>query len=218
MIRPFRSLLCSLFAASLAVSCVVSLPARAQDTASSKVTDKTKAKSQIKTAKSQTKTAKNTAKTADTKSDEAGKPVQVGSFGDWGAFMAQQGGKKKTCYALAQPKERMPATLKRDPAYIFISSRPAENVHNEISIIMGFSMKDNGEAQADIGGTHFQLIAKGTNAWIKNPAEETQFIETMKKGSKLVIKAASTKGNTTTDSYSLAGLSQALERVQKECP
>jgi hypothetical protein len=213
MIRPFRSLLCSLFAASLAVSCVVSLPATAQDAAGSKVTDKTKAK-----AKSQTKTAKNTAKTADTKSDEAGKPVQVASFGDWGAFMAQQGGKKKTCYALAQPKERMPASLKRDAAYIFISSRPAENVHNEISIIMGFTMKDNGEAQADIGGTHFQLIAKGTNAWIKNPAEEAQFIETMKKGSKLVIKAASTKGNTTTDSYSLAGLSQALERVQKECP
>jgi hypothetical protein len=217
MIRPFRSLLCSLFAASLAVSCVVSLPARAQDAAGSKVTDKTKAK-----AKSQTKTAKNTTKnttkTGDAKSDEAGKPVQVASFGDWGAFMAQQGGKKKTCYALAQPKERMPASLKRDPAYIFISSRPAENVHNEISIIMGFSMKDNGEAQADIGGTHFQLIAKGTNAWIKNPAEEAQFIETMKKGSKLVIKAASAKGNTTTDSYSLAGLSQALERVQKECP
>jgi hypothetical protein len=39
----------------------------------------------------------------------------------------------------------------------------------------------------------------------------------MKRGSKLIVKAPSTKGNVTTDSYSLAGLSQALDRVQKEC-
>mgnify|MGYP005812185447 CR=1 FL=1 len=161
-----------------------------------------------------------TAKKSESKSEEAasGKPVQVATFGDWGAFLAQQGGKKKTCYALAQPKERTPASLKRDPAYIFISSRPEENVHNEISIIMGFRMKDNGDAQADVSGTRFELISKGNNAWIKNPAEEGRFIEAMKRGSKLTIKAASAKGNATTDSYSLAGLAQALERVKRDCP
>jgi invasion protein IalB len=52
---------------------------------------------------------------------------------------------------------------------------------------------------------------------VKNPAEETQFIDALKKGSKLVVKAASIKGNQTTDSYSLAGLSQALDRAHKEC-
>jgi invasion protein IalB len=209
MIRFFRASFSCLFAATLAVSCVASFSAQAQSPTSSKTPDK---KSQ--SAKSHTKTAKN----GDTKSEDAGKPVQTANFGDWGAYLAQQGAKKKTCYALAQPKDRDPAKLKRDPAYIFISSRPAENVHNEISIIMGFAMKDNSEAQADIGGTRFDLIAKGSNAWIKNPAEEAHFIESMKKGSKLVIKASSSKGNTTTDSYSLAGLSQALERVQKDCP
>jgi invasion associated locus B (IalB) protein len=203
MIRFFRASLFCLFAATLAASCVASFSAQAQSSTSSKTPDK---KSD---AKSHNKTAKN---------EEAAKPVQTASYGDWGAYLAQQGAKKKTCYALAQPKDREPAKLKRDPAYIFISSRPAENVHNEISIIMGFAMKDNSEAQADIGGSHFELIAKGSNAWIKNPAEEAQFIESMKKGSKLVIKAASAKGNMTTDSYSLAGLSQALERVQKDCP
>jgi invasion protein IalB len=203
MIRPARSFLRFFFAGSLALFCALSFSAVAQNAPSTKTADKTKI-----------------AKKTDTKTDEAatGKPVQVASFGDWGAFLAVQGGKKKTCYALAQPKDRTPASLKRDPAYIFISSRPTENVHNEISIIMGFPMKDNSDAQAEIGTTRFELIAKGTNAWVKNPAEEGQFIDTMKKGTKLVIKAASIKGNTTTDSYSLAGLSQALDRVHKECP
>jgi hypothetical protein len=202
MIRSARSFLRFSFAGSLALFCALSFAAVAQTAASTKTADKTK-----------------TAKKTDAKPDEAaGKPVQVASFGDWGAFLAVQAGKKKTCYALAQPKDRNPASLKRDPAYIFISSRPTENVHNEISIIMGFPMKDNSDAQAEIGTTRFDLIAKGSNAWIKNPAEEGQFIDTMKKGAKLVIKASSIKGNTTTDSYSLAGLSQALDRVHKECP
>ena len=145
-----------------------------------------------------------------------GKPALVATYGDWNAYVTQ-GAKDRTCYALAQPKERLPAALKRDPAYVFISTRPAENVKNEISVIMGFPLKDGGDAKADIGEAAFDLIAKGTSAWIKNAAEERQFVEALKKGSRLVVKAPSVKGNVTTDSYSLAGLSQALERVAKEC-
>ena len=145
-----------------------------------------------------------------------GKPALVGTYGDWNAYVTQ-GGKDRTCYALAQPKERQPAALKRDPAYVFISTRPAENVKNEISVIMGFPLKDGGDAKADIGETGFDLVAKGTSAWIKNAAEERQFVEVLKKGSRLVVKAPSLKGNVTTESYSLSGLSQALERVGKEC-
>ena len=59
------------------------------------------------------------------------KPTLVGTFGDWGAYEAQ-GAKSKICYALAQPKERTPAALKREQAYIFISSRPGEGVRNEV--------------------------------------------------------------------------------------
>ncbi len=148
--------------------------------------------------------------------DQKAKPVQIATYGDWGAFLAEAG-KEKTCYALAQPKDREPANLKRDPAYVFISSRPGENIRNEVSIIMGFPMKDGGDAQAEVGSTSFELISKGPNAWVKNPAKEAELIGAMKKGAKLIVKAASARGNVTTDSYSLSGLSQALDRVQKEC-
>jgi hypothetical protein len=156
------------------------------------------------------------AKTQDPKAaKDSGKAAPIGTYGEWGAYETQ--GKSKTCYALAQPKTREPGKVKRDAAYIFISYRPAENVKNEISIIMGFAMKDGGEAQATIGDDEFGLIAKGSNAWIKNPAEESRFIDAMKKGSKLIVKASSTKGKVTTDTYPLAGLSQALDKARKEC-
>lgn len=158
-------------------------------------------------------------KTSSDKSDakKPGKPTQVGTYGDWGVFVAQ-GAKDKTCYALATPKDRAPAKLKRDPAYVFISNRPGESVRSEVSVIMGFAVKPGADVKTDVGGAAFDFVPKGSNAWIKNTAEESQFIDALKKGSKLIVKAPSAKGNVTTDSYSLSGLSQALERVQKECP
>jgi hypothetical protein len=154
-------------------------------------------------------------KKADGKSD-SGKTLRLGTFGEWGAYQTQ--GKSKTCYALAKPKSREPKSLSRDSAYVFISTRPAENVKNEIAIIMGFQMKDGSEASAEIGSATFSLLAKGSNAWVKNPAEEGQFIGAMKKGAKMVVTADSIKGKTTTDTYMLTGLGQALEKVHKECP
>ena len=172
------------------------------------------AKTKPKAAKPGPKAEQSGAPGADTA--KSGKPLRLASYGDWGVFVAE-GEKSKTCYALATPKERAPAGLKRDPAYVFIANRPGENVREEVSIIMGFPMKEGG-GRAEIAGSGFDLVAKGANAWIKNQAEEPKFVDALKKGSKLIVKAPSLRGHVTTDSYSLAGLSQALERVEKECP
>jgi hypothetical protein len=145
-----------------------------------------------------------------------GKPEQVGSFGDWGAYVAH-GGKEKTCYALGRPKDRAPSGLNRDPAYVFISTRPGEKVREEVSVIMGFPLKEDGGSKAEVGGAVFELVAKGANAWIKNQADDAKFVEALKKGSKLVVRAASVRGRVTTDTYSLAGVGPALEKVAKEC-
>ena len=61
-------------------------------------------------------------------------PTLLGQYGDWGAYTATPEG-KKVCFTLAKPKSSTttPAGRKRDPAYVFISTRPAENVRNEIS-------------------------------------------------------------------------------------
>jgi hypothetical protein len=146
----------------------------------------------------------------------AGKPEQVGTFGDWRAFVAQ-GAKDKTCYALAQPKQRAPAGLSRDPAYVFISTRPGEKVREEVSIIVGFPMKEDGGSKAVVGGVSFDLVVKAQNAWIKNQVEEAKLVEAMKQGSQLVVSARSTRGRMTTDTYSLAGVTQALEKAAKAC-
>ena len=71
---------------------------------------------------------------------------------------------------------------------------------------------------ASIDEATFELLPKGSDLWVKNAARESALIAEMRKGAKLEIKAASVRGNASTDSYSLAGFAQAMDRLQKECP
>jgi len=163
-----------------------------------------------------------TAKPAATKpvpaKPEAVKPALLATFGEWGAYMAGAGA-QKTCYVLAQPKERLPAGVNRDPAFAFISTRPGQAVRNEISITMGFDVKSGTNPSMDIvGGKSIGMTAKGSNLWIKNAAEEPAVLESLKKGTKLNVKATSLRNRQLTDVYVLTGLAQALERLAKECP
>ena len=219
--KPIAFLLCA------ASGLLVAGPALAQQSPAADQTAPVKKKAAKAAA------AKASEKAAPAEKSAAGKPLLVASFGDWGVYQTQAV-KGRVCYTLAQPKDRAPADLKRDPAYAFISDRPGEGVRNEISFIMGFDVAnaaDDTAAAADakkkpeikqalatVGDQSFELLAKNANLWVKNAAKENQLVAEMRKGAKLEIKASSKRGHTTTDSYSLAGFSQALDRVQKDCP
>lgn len=147
------------------------------------------------------------------KEDKAGGKL-IEAYGDWTASLAQ--GKAKTCYALAKPKQRSPEG-KRDQAYVFIADRPAEKVHNEVSIIMGFPIKEGSAAKARAGKIDFDLVAVSNAYFMKNPADDVRFVDTLKRGGVLIVKAPPLKGALTTDTYGLDGFKKALDRAQKEC-
>jgi hypothetical protein len=176
-------------------------------------------------------------KDKDKAKDVSSKPALVGAYGDWKVYHTASG-KSKICYLLAEPKSREPDDAKHDKAYAFISQRPAEHVRNEISFVMGFEVASGGDVKdkkkdkkskksdADaafaptvaIGDAEFDLAPKGSDLWIKNPAEESKVIEEMRKGADLIIRAAPKKGHKTTDTYSLTGFSQAIDKALKDCP
>jgi invasion protein IalB len=165
------------------------------------------------------KEAKQPAKPKDEPQPAAGAgaaPALIAQYGDWGVYVSQAP-KTKICYALSQPKDRQPGGLKRDPGYFFISTRPGENVRNEVSVIVGFTIKDGADATVDIGGASFPFFTKNDGAWMKNAAEEARLIEALRKGRDFTIKSTSQRGNATNDRYSLSGIGQALDRVAQEC-
>ncbi len=155
--------------------------------------------------------------------------VPVAVIGDWNVFTNGQG-KARVCYAIAQPQARSPNTLKRDTAYLFVTVRKAENIQNEVAVMLGFPAKPAaaqgkpGAAAApsdpslNIGTARYGLVTKDNNAWLQNPAEETRVVAEMSgRIPKLTVRTTSMRGNPTSDEYALAGFADAMKRAREEC-
>jgi invasion protein IalB len=145
-------------------------------------------------------------------------PTLLGQFGDWGAYWAPSG-TNKVCFVLAKPaaSQTTPPNRPRNPIYFFVASRPAENVRNEVSVMIGYPFKSGADATVEVGTAKFAMNTQSDGAWIKNVAEEARLIEIMRKGSDLTVTGTSSKGTQSVDRYSLKGLGQALDRTSQEC-
>ncbi len=145
-------------------------------------------------------------------------PTLLGTFDTWGAYTASPGG-KKICFALAKPSksETSPPNRPRDPIYLYVSSRPAEKVKDEVSVIIGYGFKPNTDATLDLGGASYVMYTQADGAWLKTAAEEGKLVEAMRKGGELTIKGTSARGTGSTDMFSLKGLALALDKVGEEC-
>jgi Invasion associated locus B (IalB) protein len=145
-------------------------------------------------------------------------PTLIGQFGTWGAYTATPNG-KKVCFALAKPasSKTNPPNRPRDPAYAFVSTRPAEKVTNEVSVMIGYTLKPGSESTLEVGGASYAMYTQGDGLWIKNAAEEERMVDAMRKASDVVVKGMSAKGTETTDTFSLKGLSQALDKLAQDC-
>ena len=145
-------------------------------------------------------------------------PTLIGQFGTWGAYTATPNG-KKVCFALAKPSssKTTPSGRPRDPAYAFISTRPAEKVTNEVSIMIGYPVKPGSESTLEVGGARYAMYTQGDGLWIKNAAEEERMVDAMRKGADVTVKGVSAKGTETSDTFALKGLAQALDRLAQDC-
>jgi hypothetical protein len=145
-------------------------------------------------------------------------PTLIGQFGTWGAYTATPNG-RKVCFALTKPSSSKtnPPNRPRDPAYAFVSTRPAEKVVNEVSIMIGYALKPGSESSLEVGGSAYAMYTQGDGLWIKNAAEEEQMVSAMRKSAEVTVKGISAKGTETTDVFSLKGLSQALDRLAQDC-
>jgi invasion protein IalB len=168
-------------------------------------------------------TSKSVAKPAAAKPEPAvaagsSEPTLIGQFGTWGAYTATPNG-KKVCFALAKPSSSKtnPPNRPRDPAYVFVSTRPAEKVANEVSIMIGYALKPGSESTLEVGGAAYAMYTQGDGLWIKNAAEEERMVEAMRKAADVTVRGVSSKGTETIDVFSLKGLSQALDRVAQDC-
>jgi hypothetical protein len=123
----------------------------------------------------------------------------------------------KICYVLGTPSKSEPGDAKRAKVFASITHRPAEKVTDEVSFNAGYLFKDGSDAELLVDGRKFTLFTNKDGAWARDAQGDKAVVNALAKGKQAVIKGISARGTQTTDSYSLAGLSQALGQIDKAC-
>ncbi len=151
---------------------------------------------------------------------DAAKPELAGEFRDWFVYTSGTGA-NKICYALAQPRQSEPRGAKRDPIYFMVTNWPAKRLRGEPSFVPGYTFKEGSAAEIQIGNDKFPLITQneGTagGAWIRVQTDERKLLNAMQRGANMTVIGTSSRGTMTRDTFSLAGISAAMERANTSC-
>ncbi len=141
----------------------------------------------------------------------------VETQGAWSLY-ADSATPKQVCFIAAQPQAVEPLGANRGPIYFYISAWPKDGVKTEPSVKVGYPVGAGKDMTVTIGTDIFKLFASKERGFVSDPTEELKLVEAMKKGSTAIVKATSARGTSTTDTYSLSGLSQALQKMATACP
>ena len=104
-------------------------------------------------------------------------------------------------------------------------------VRNEVQTLVGYPMKPTTDSfvhRAVVDGKAYPMksipddpatpITDSEAAWLSSINDEAGFVAALKAGAKLVVQGTSARGTQTTDTYSLAGVTKAMEAIDKACP
>ncbi len=130
----------------------------------------------------------------------------------WGTY-SYTANNAKVCYVLSVPTAKTPEALDHGDIFFFVTQKPGQNVAFEPQFIAGYNMKENSKVTVTIGNANFSMFVKGNSAWMENPAQEPQLVQAMKAGQSMSIKATSGRGNPTSYTFSLKGISAALTSI-----
>jgi invasion protein IalB len=149
----------------------------------------------------------------------AAEPNEVGTFQKWKVYTSNESD-GKMCFIASSPQESKYSQqiTSRDPVFFMITSIPAKKIRNEVSTIMGFAFGPNATVQLDIDGTKYTLFTANTDTAWAMPDQEVMLVNALKAGAKLTLVGSSKRGTVTTDTYSLAGVTAALNKMAMECP
>lgn len=138
---------------------------------------------------------------------------------DWSVFVEND---PKACWAVSAPKETVnsrdgkPVSVRRGDILLFVTYWP-DNARGEVSFSGGYPFAGGSTVGIDIGGKGYELFTDGEWAWSGSSEEDARIIESLRGGAAAVVTARSSRGTKTQDTFSLQGVSAALDEARKRC-
>lgn len=142
--------------------------------------------------------------------------TNLGTFDFWTAWTDQdQSG--KICYVSSTPQSSEPTNVNRGNIHFIVTIRPTNR--NEVATIVGYPIHaTNANASASVDGRTYPMVTQGESGWLASIEDEPGFVQAMRAGSSMVVRATSQRGTNTVDTYSLRGVTAALNKAAQECP
>jgi Invasion associated locus B (IalB) protein len=147
-----------------------------------------------------------------------GNPTSLGASGDWEAFTYEAEG-SKVCYVYSAPKksESNKKAAARGPIYFMVTHWPGKKVKAQPSTFIGYTFKEGSDVKLTIDTRDFILYPVDNMAWTDKAETERAIIAAMKSGKSMSVSGTSAKGTITKDSYSLSGISAAMDTIDGAC-
>ena len=140
----------------------------------------------------------------------------VGKFKNWESHFTQEG-KELVCFALSQPTKKEPQNLNRAESRMFVTFRTKNNIQDEASVTGGYPYKKDAKIDVSIEDVNFKFESSENFAWLTTKDQEIKLINLMKKKNDAKVIGISTRGNKTTDTYSLLGFTDAYNSAKNKC-
>lgn len=142
--------------------------------------------------------------------------TNLGTFDFWTAWSDTDSG-GTICYVSSTPQTSEPANVSRGAIHFIVTHRTGKR--NEVSSIVGYPIHEtNANASASIDGQSYPMVSENNAAWLASVEDEPTFVTGMRAGASMVVRATSQRGTNTVDTYSLRGVTAALNRINEECP
>lgn len=142
--------------------------------------------------------------------------TELGTHRSWSSYTYPEGG-SKVCFMATKPTKSLPAGARRSEIYAMVTHRPGQNSKGVVSIVTGYTYRSGSEAELTIGNQRFKLFTDGDTAWARDEATDRAILQAIRSGSSMTVVGTSSRGTKTTDTYSLAGSSAALDSINKAC-
>lgn len=134
-------------------------------------------------------------------------------FNDWATY-SYQADKGAVCYVLSVPSAKEPSNLDHGDIYFSVSQKPGQNVAFEPQFIASYDLQEKSKVTITIDDKQFTMFTRGKLAWLDNAAEEPALIAAMKAGIRMQVAATSGRGNNTRYTFSLKGVTAALDSIR----
>jgi len=136
----------------------------------------------------------------------------LGVFGSWGAFRDDR---PQRCFAIAEPAAPMRGGGWRP--FAAISNFPQRGVRGQVNIRLRLRKLRGAPVFLSVGERRFRLIAGGSDAWARSPAQDAAIVAAIRSGPSMSIETLGRDGRAFADVYRLRGAATAIDAAALGC-